>query len=380
MASNNDTFSSDRGDKPRRVGILTGGGDCAGLNAVIRAVVMHAASLGWEVMAIEYGGKGLAERPPHGRILTIADVDSGGMGCDWLRRGGTLIGATNRDSPFVSRRSEINPTDKTNAYIEGLRLLGCEALIGIGGDGTLDIFSRLAVMGNIDLVAVPKTVDNDVGLTEAAVGFDTAVAVATEALDRLQPTAVSHERIMVLEVMGHGVGHIALAAGIAGGADVILIPEIACNLACVVEHIAALRRRGRNSALVVVAEAVRFIDGEHVLQSRPNEKARLGGIGYRISEYLSDHCGMESRATILGHVQRGAAPNARDRIVASVFGVRAMDLVAAGKYGRMVAWQDGGVRDVPITDAISREQRVNVMGDLVATARGLGICLGDNNA
>jgi 6-phosphofructokinase 1 len=226
-------------------------------------------------------------------------------------------------------------------------------------------------------VTIPKTIDNDVAETEVAVGYDTAVSVATEALDRLQPTAASHSRVMVLEVMGRDAGHIALVSGIAGGADVILIPEIPWNIECIARRIETVREQGRNFALVVVAEALKTEEGETVIQSAPGEKQRYGGVGHYIGDLIAAETGAEVRVTVLGYVQRGGTPDARDRLIASAFGVHAVDLVAEGKFDRMVAWRARQVIDVPIADAIGRPHRVDPDGPVARTARGLGICLGD---
>jgi len=258
-----------------------------------------------------------------------------------------------------------------------LRLLHVDALIGIGGDGSQTLLRRLAQQGDFGLVTIPKTIDNDVAETEFAVGYDTAVSVATEALDRLQPTAASHSRVMILEVMGRDAGHIALASGIAGGADVILIPEIPWNMDCIARRIEQVRGQGRNFALVVVAEALKTEEGETVVQSTPGEKQRYGGVGHYVGERIAAETGAEVRVTVLGHIQRGGAPSARDRLIASVFGVHAVDLVAEGKFDRMVAWRARQVIDVPIADAISRPHLVDPDGPVARTARGLGICLGD---
>jgi len=253
-------------------------------------------------------------------------------------------------------------------------LTGADALIGVGGDGSFAILRRLAQQGRMKLVGIPKTIDNDVGATENAVGFHTAVSVATEALDRLQPTAASHDRVMILEVMGRDAGHIALSAGIAGGADVILIPEIPYKPKVVAAHIDALRRRGRNFALIVVAEAVPDPGGQRV---RQRHSGTYGGVGHRLAEVLGPLTGAEIRVTVLGHVQRGGTPTWSDRLVAQAFGVHAMDLVAEGSFDRLVVWQNRGVVDMPLADAITTPQAVDPVGGLVRTARGLGISLGD---
>jgi 6-phosphofructokinase len=226
----------------------------------------------------------------------------------------------------------------------------------------------------MNLVGIPKTIDNDLAQTENSVGYATAVAVATEALDRLQPTAASHDRVMILEVMGRDAGHIALSAGIAGGANVVLIPEIPYKAKLVAAHIDGLRRRGRNFALIVVAEAVPDPGGQRV---RQHQTGTYGGVGHRLAEVLGPLTGAEIRVTVLGHVQRGGTPTWSDRLVAQAFGVHAMDLVAQGNFDRLVVWQNRGVVDVPLADAITAPQAVDPVGGLVRTARGLGISLGD---
>jgi 6-phosphofructokinase 1 len=267
--------------------------------------------------------------------------------------------------------------DRSQEVIEAIRLLGIDALIGIGGDGSFAILRRLAQQGDIPFVGIPKTIDNDVGGTESAVGYHTAVMVATEAIDRLQPTAASHDRVMILEVMGRDSGQIALAAGIAGGADVILVPEIPYDIGVVATHISQLRHGTHNFAIVVVAEAVRDNTGAHVERRHAAGNATYGGIGHVLGEALARMTGAETRVTVLGHVQRGGQPTWDDRLIASAFGVHAVDLVAAGKYDRMVAWQNRRVLDVPLMAAFEPAQRAASDEALVRTARGLGICLGD---
>lgn len=360
-------------DKPtRRIGLLTSGGDCAGLNAVIRAVVLRASALGWDVVGIRQGAQGLAVRPPQTVALQPGMVDT-----VMMRQGGTVLGTTNRGNPFAWPMPDGGVADRSREIADNYLSLKCDALIGIGGDGSLGILARLSELGGFRLIGVPKTIDNDLGMTESSIGFDTAVAVATEALDRLQPTAASHDRIMVLEVMGRDAGHIALAAGIAGGADVILIPEITHDINKVADHIKALRERGRNFALVVVSEAVRAPDGQKMMNAFFGGQKRLGGIGHVIGEQISGLCQAEARVTVLGHVQRGGQPSAQDRLIASAFGVHAVNLIEEGKFNRMVGWSNRQVIDVPLLDAIRRYQQVEKNGSLVRTARGLGICLGD---
>ncbi|MBI1214198.1 MAG: ATP-dependent 6-phosphofructokinase [Alphaproteobacteria bacterium] len=357
----------------KRIGILTSGGDCAGLNAVIRAVVHAATGKGWEVVGIEDGTAGLLDRPMRYKVLTKAMFDTSIM-----RLGGTVLGTTNKGNPFQFPMPDGSFKDRADEIIGGLKELGVEALIGIGGDGSMAILRTLAKRGNFDLVCIPKTIDNDVSKTESSVGFETALYVATEALDRLQPTAASHDRVMILEVMGRDAGNIALSTGIAGGADVILIPEIPYDLDKVAAKIAEVREEeGRNFALVVVSEAVRTVDGSPLQVEHHGGEKRYGGIGHYLSEKISAKTGSETRVTVLGHVQRGSSPIPSDRLLAAAFGVHAVDLVEQGKFDRMVGWSNRQVIDVPIEEAIASYQAVDVNGTLVHTARLLGICLGD---
>lgn len=357
----------------KRIGILTSGGDCAGLNAVIRAVVHAATEKGWEVIGLEDGTAGLLVRPLRYRVLTKAMFDT-----TIMRLGGTILGTTNKGNPFQFPMGDGTLKDRSGEIIDGIQQLGLEAVIGIGGDGSMAILRKLAEKGKFGLVCVPKTIDNDVGKTEMSVGFETALYVATEALDRLQPTAASHDRVMVLEVMGRDAGNIALSTGIAGGADVILIPEIPYDIEKVAAKIMRVRDlEQRNFALCVVSEAVKTVDGGAKQIEFMGGEKRYGGIGYYIGEQIAAKTGFETRVTVLGHVQRGSAPIPSDRLVAAAFGVKAVELVAEGKFDRMVAWSNRQVIDVPIEDAIASYQQVDVKGPLVHTARMLGICLGD---
>ena len=357
----------------KRIGILTSGGDCAGLNAVIRAVVHRAAdAYGWQVIGIRNGTAGLLARPVEHEELGLAVVTG-----NILRMGGTILGTTNKGDPFAYPTPDGHLIDRSDEVIEGYRQLALDGLIGVGGDGSLRILRDLARKGGFGLVGIPKTIDNDLGLTEVSIGHETAVVTATAALDHLQPTAASHSRVMVLEVMGRDAGHIALTAGIAGGADVILIPEIPYSFECVAAHIERLKKRGRNFALVVVAEAVKTESGDQLLTAHVGGQPTYGGIGHYVGEHITRLTGAETRVTVLGHVQRGGTPEPRDRLLASVFGVYAVDLIAAGRFDRMVAWQNRQVVDVPIAQAIAQYQAVDPDGPLARTARGLGICLGD---
>ncbi len=356
-----------------RIGILTSGGDCAGLNAVIRAAAFRAIEgYGWEAIGIRQGTHGLLARPVEAEALDLS-MFSGTL----LRTGGTILGTTNKGDPFDYPLPDGSRLDRSEEVIEGYHLLGLDALIGIGGDGSLAILRRLAEQGGLKLVGIPKTIDNDLAFTELSIGYASAVEVATDALDHLQPTAASHSRVMVLEVMGRDAGHIALNAGIAGGADVILVPEIPYRIDAVAAKIEALKAQGRNFALVVVAEAVRTEAGEPVTQRQGGGAVTYGGIGDYIGSRITEATGAETRVTVLGHLQRGGMPSARDRLMASIFGVHAVDLIARGAFDRMVAWSDRRAIDVPLADAVATSQRVDPLGPMAHTARGLGICLGD---
>lgn len=356
----------------KRIGILTSGGDCAGLNAVIRAVTHRAVgSYNWEVMGIYRATQGLMSDPPQAIALDVEKVDA------ILTKGGTVLGTTNKGNPFAFPMPDGTARDRSDEILQGYHQLGLDALIGVGGDGSLAILRKIAQQGNLNFVAIPKTIDNDVGITERSIGFDTAVNIATEALDRLHFTAASHDRVMVLEVMGRDAGHIAISAGIAGGADVILIPEIPYTIENVCRKIQEHQAQGRHFCLVVVSEAVCTESGEAIKISDRFGECRLGGIGQYLADQISASSGAETRVTVLGHTQRGGIPSPLDRLIASAFGVAAVDLIANGQYDHMVTWQNRQVVAVPIAEAIGQYQAVDPKGTLVKTARGLGICLGD---
>lgn len=353
----------------KRLGLLTSGGDCPGLNAVIRAVVRHATlTYGWEVLGIPYGTEGLLERKSV--VLNVHGLDLRGID-PLLSTGGTILGSINKGDT-EARADEV---------IAGYRDLGLDALIVIGGDGSLAIMNQLAKKGSLNLVGVPKTIDNDVACTNLAVGFDTAVNTIVDALSRLSYTAASHDRVMVVEVMGREAGHLALHAGIAGGADAILIPEIPYSIEKVCEHIIELRDRwNRRFAIVVVAEGAKTLDGKERLYTDALGEIRLRGIGEYVADQVS-HCSgktIEARVTILGHVQRGGAPSAQDRLLATNFGKTAVDLVANGEYQKMVAWQNGRVVSIPIDEVTSKSPvLVDIHHPLVETAKALGTYIGD---
>jgi 6-phosphofructokinase 1 len=358
----------------KTIGILTSGGDCSGLNAAIRAVTVAADLRGWRVYGILESTDGLLRRPVAAVPLTPSDV-SGVI----LRTGGTMLGTVNKSThnPYRYPQADGSFRDITPDIAEGYRMLGLDALVVIGGDGSFGLLGKMGEIHGMNIVGIPKTIDNDIGATEVAIGFDTAVSVATEALDRLQPTAASHQRVMILEVMGRDAGHIALRAGIAGGADVILIPEIAYDFAKITQKISAMRQAGHNHALVVVSEAVKGIDGQALRQHFADGQTRHGGIGHHLGHEIAKATGADTRVTVLGHLQRGGVPTATDRLIASAFGAAAVNLIAQGKFNRMVAWQNQHVVDVPISEAIKENKKVEADDAMLLAARALGICLGD---
>jgi len=356
----------------KRIGILTSGGDCAGLNAAIRAVTHRAVgTYDWEVLGIVRSTQGLMNHPPQAIALNLEQVDT------VLTHAGTMLGTTNKGDPFAFPMPDGTLRDRSEEIIAGYHQLDLDALIAIGGDGSLAILRKLAQQGGINLVGIPKTIDNDVGLTERSIGFDTAVNTATEALDRLHFTAASHDRVMILEVMGRDAGNIAISAGIAGGAHIILIPEIPYTLENVCRKIRERQEQGQNFSLVIVSEAVRTEEGQIIQSNVGFGERRYGGIGHYLADRISSCSGAETRVTVLGHTQRGGTPSPLDRLLASAFGVAAVDLIAQGHYDQMVTWQNRQVVIVSIAEAIGHYQGVDPNGTLVKTARGLGICLGD---
>ena len=357
---------------PQRIGILTGGGDAPGLNAVIRAVVKSATLAGVECIGLEDSFDGLIY-PERSRVLTLKDVTG------ILRIGGTILGTTNRGNPFVYPiETEDGAVDYSERCIENFHKMRLDALVVIGGDGTLTIAHEFSKRG-IPVVGVPKTIDNDIVETTMTFGFDTAVAFATDAIDRLHTTAESHHRVMVAEVMGRYAGWIALYSGIAGGADVVLIPEIPFKAELVAERILERERYGARFSIVVVAEGAHEVDAARaVLTPGTADRAeRLGGIGEQVSERLEALTGKETRFVVLGHLQRGGAPLAYDRMLATRFGSFAVELLMRGEFGVMTALHSPDIVAVPLERIVGRTRNVPVLGDVVRTARNVGICFGD---
>ena len=355
-----------------KIGVLTGGGDAPGLNAVIRAVVKAASNAGIEVLGLEDSFDGLIY-PDKSRPLTPRDVTG------ILRQGGTILGTVNRGNPFLQPIVTPEGTfDYAERVLEMFYKKDLDALVCIGGDGTLSISYEFYKKG-IPLVGVPKTIDNDIPGTTSCFGFDSAVSFATDAIDRLHTTAEAHRRIMVVEVMGRYAGWIALHAGVAGGADVILIPEIPYDVNEVAEAITARDRWGARFSIVVVAEGARPIDGQISLieTAQGGTVERLGGAGIKCAHALETLTGKETRYVVLGHLQRGGAPTAFDRTLATRFGGKAVELLRAGQFGKMVANHPPDIVPVPLGEIVGRTKTVPLDYDLLLTARALGVAFGD---
>lgn len=358
----------------QRIGVVVGGGDCPGLNAVIRSVAKAADQRGWETIGILGGYDGLLP-PGNYRPLDYRALDG------LLVRGGTILGTANRGQ-FTAKvghgESRHLPAELLDKVKQGMDQLGLSALVAIGGDGSLSIAQQFHEYG-IPIVGVPKTIDNDLEGTLWTFGFDSAVACATDAIDRLHTTAESHRRVMVLELMGRYAGWIAVFAGVAGGADVILIPEIPFHYDSVCRKIQDREKQGKSFTIVVVAEGAREQGGEFVTSANApeNREARLGGIGAAVAKEIETRTGKEARVCVLGHLQRGGSPTSFDRALCSVFGAHAVELIAAGDFGKMVAFLGPRVSEIPINDAVGKLKTVRPDGSLVRTARALGISLGD---
>lgn len=358
----------------KRIGILTGGGDAPGLNAVIRAAVKTAINqYGCDVLGIRNGYDGFLETDG---IVSLGMEEVRGI----LPRGGTILGAANRGNPYarkIIRDGQEVTIDVSDEIVRGIKEQKLDALLVLGGDGTLHIAHELAQKG-VPVIGVPKTIDNDIGGTEITFGFDTALNIATEALDRLHTTAESHHRAMVVELMGRDAGFIALNAGVSGGADVILIPEIPFKFESVMKKVYERADKGRKFSLLAVSEGAKPLGGVQVYSRKGDEVyvPRLGGIGQVVAGYIEDQ-GFESRVTVLGHVQRGGTPTAFDRWLATRYGAAAVRLAAHGGFDRMVSLQCGEITDIALDEALAVPKRVNPDGDAVITARNIGIAFGD---
>lgn len=363
--------------KKPRIGVLTGGGDCPGLNPVIRSIVKRGVTqLGWEVVGIRDSFSGLLNAPP--KVLNLTRDSVRGI----LTKGGTILGTSNRSHPFrypiEQDDGSIVEVDRSDDLIENMRILELEGLIAIGGDGTLDISSRLHEKG-VNIVSVPKTIDNDIWGTDYTFGFNTAVEICTEAIDRLHSTAESHDRVMVIEVMGRDCGWIALHSGIAGGADVIAIPEIPYDIEKICDKVRRRQAAGRFFSIVVTAEGAAEKDQDQIIQSPAGpggRMARLGGSGAHLAHKISELTGLETRVTVLGHLQRGGTPSAYDRLLSTRLGMGAVELVQNQEWGRMVVLKGDKIESALIKDCASKLKRVPPESDVIHAARNLGIELG----
>jgi 6-phosphofructokinase 1 len=355
-----------------RIGVLTGGGDAPGLNAVIRAVVKAAVNAGIEVIGLEDSFDGLLD-PSRTRPLTARHVTG------ILRLGGTILGTTNRGNPFqYPLGGSGGHVDYSDRVVETFTSMKLDALVVIGGDGTLQIAHQFYLMG-IPVVGVPKTIDNDIWGTTSCFGFDTAVAFASDAIDRLHTTAEAHKRIMVVEVMGRYAGWIALHAGVAGGADVILIPEISYDIDKIAARLRERESFGAKFSIVVVAEGAKPCGGSLTLleQANSGHVERLGGVGAVVASQLQEKTGKETRCVVLGHLQRGGAPTAFDRVLATRFGGKAVELLMRGVFGRMVANNPPDIVPIPLADVVGKTKTVPIDSDLLKTARAIGVGFGD---
>jgi ATP-dependent phosphofructokinase / diphosphate-dependent phosphofructokinase len=357
----------------RRIGILTGGGDCPGLNAVVRGVTKPAQDYGMTVYGIIDGFEGLVE----GRARELKDTDVSGI----LARGGTILGSSNKGDPYhwpVEIGNKIEIQDKSEAAIKNYHTWNLDALIAIGGDGTMHICNKLSQKG-LNIVGVPKTIDNDLDATDVTFGHDSAVYVVMMALDRLHTTASSHHRVIVCEVMGRYAGWIALNGGIAGGADIILIPEMPFSWQKVYDKILKRQIMGKKFSLVCVAEGAKAQNEEMVMKEKDikrTDPVQLGGIGEVVAKKIEQNTGRETRVTVLGHLQRGGTPTPYDRILSTKFGAFAVELVSQGKFGRMVSLKGNEIKNVKIEDAIGKQKLVRPDNQAVFAAKAVGISFG----
>jgi 6-phosphofructokinase 1 len=363
----------------RRIAVNTGGGDAPGLNAVIRAVTLSAHTRGWEVFGIRYGYRGLLDDEPDGVVTLDREAVRGIHSL-----GGTILGSTNRGDPFKypvpGPDGTPVATDVSKRVVQRLKDLSIDALVAIGGDGSLKIAKQLLDCGGPRVIAVPKTIDNDLAGTDITFGFETAVATATDAIDKLHTTAQAHERLMVVEVMGRYAGWIALYSGIAGGADAILVPEIPFDIECVAEKIRQRESMHRRFAIIVAAEGAKPIGGHRFYQAKADaftEHGRLGGVAEQVSAELTKLTGRESRSLVLGHLQRGGSPVMTDRVLALRFGCAATRFLAETSESGLVAMKNDEPALVPLEVGTSRLRTIPRNSSVLQTARDLGVCFGD---
>ncbi|NOZ20979.1 MAG: ATP-dependent 6-phosphofructokinase [Planctomycetes bacterium] len=361
--------------KTPRIGILTGGGDCPGLNAALRGVAKAAMNeYGMEVVGIFDGYQGLIKL--HARKLKSTDVSG------ILTLGGTILGTSNRANPFANiekHGGKLVKIDRSEHVLKNCKKLGLDALVAIGGDGTLSIANELGKRG-VNVVGVPKTIDNDLCETDLTFGFDSAVQIATDGIDRLHTTAQSHHRVMVIELMGRNAGWLTLHAGVAGGADVILIPEIPYGIDCVAACCTRRSKVGKRFTIIAVSEGAKPKGGKQVVKRMVEtsfDPVRLGGVGRVVADQIEAMSGIESRAVVLGHLQRGGSPTAFDRVLATRFGTEAARLVATGRFRRMVCLKGADITSVPIEKAVVKQRLVPRSHEVIRAARAVGTSFGD---
>ena len=363
--------------KKRRIAILTGGGDCPGINAVIRAITKKAIlEHDMEIIGIKDGYEGLIDNQY--RTLNFDDVSG------ILTLGGTILGTSKKANPFQYAVNEgdgdkLKFEDRSAVVLKNIETLKIECLVCIGGDGTLWISNRFHKLG-VPIIGVPKTIDNDIKGTDITFGFDSAVNIATEAIDRIHTTAQSHHRIMLVEVMGHKAGWIALHSGIAGGGDVILIPEIPYQSEKIVDYVLQRRKTGRRFSIIAVAEGSKPVGGEVVIKRIVKESSdpiRLGGISFVLGEELGKMSGLETRSVVLGHLQRGGTPTPFDRVLATRLGSKAVDLIMEKNYGKMVSVRGGHLEDFPLEEVATGRRLIPADYELIKAAREIGVCFGD---
>ncbi len=354
----------------KRIGILTSGGDCAGLNAAIRAVVNAASLKGWEVYGIKNGTDGLTEKPYAYEVLTVQNFSD----TPWPRLSGSYLGSLNKGVKMESL------DEMSKRFGEGVKALGLDAVIVVGGDGSMNICSNYCKKADIKMVGIPKTIDGDTPITEFSVGFNSAVQVCTTAADDLNYTARSHGRALIMEVMGRDAGHLAMHSAIAGNADVCLVPEIPYTIDGVIKKLKEVKASGRNHAVIVVSEGIKTEDGSH-LSNKKNlvGEAVYGGIGqYLCAEISNRYNDFQVRVTTLGHIQRSGTPTAFDRLIATLFGAKAVELLDKGETNRMVAWKDGKVETFPIDEVVAEgTMLLNTNSDFVKAAAAVGMYVGE---
>ncbi len=354
----------------KRIGILTSGGDCAGLNAVIRAVVNAASRLGWEVYGIKNGTDGLTERPLQYEILTVHNFSD----TPWPRISGSYLGSLNKGVKMDSLE-EIS-----KRFGEGAKTLGLDAVVVVGGDGSMNIVSNYCRNAGIKMIGIPKTIDNDTPITEFSVGFNSACQVCTSAIDSLDATARSHNRALILEVMGRDAGHLAMHSALAGGADVCLVPEIPYKIDGIINKLRDIKTSGRNHAVIVVSEGIKTEDGSHVTGAKNIIGENVyGGIGQYLSAELNKrYSEFQTRVTVLGHIQRSGIPTSFDRALAAVFGAKAVELLAIGENNKMVVWEDGHVVPYALEDVVKQGTTLlDTNSDYVKAAASLGMYIGE---